>query len=100
MSSTKAYQALRMGPAAGHETVTAAVEAVLTKAVPQQVRARTLRLSPLRRSVFWLVLVVGVVLIPLTTRRQDIHSALRDAVDMFGVLLIGAGESLGLRAGL
>lgn len=66
----------------------------------QRARARTVRQSIFRRSLVGLTIVSGIVLTPLTTRWPETGLLLRDVILILGTLLICAGASLRLWAGL
>lgn len=70
------------------------------KAERQRARARTVRLSLLRRGLVGLILASGVVLTPLTTLWPGVDPLTRGLVIMLGTLLLGAGAALRLWAGL
>ncbi len=63
-------------------------------------RARTVRLSLLRRTLVGVIITSGVLLTPLTSRWPGTHPLLRDLVLMSGMLLIVSGAALRLWAGL
>jgi protein-S-isoprenylcysteine O-methyltransferase Ste14 len=66
----------------------------------RQSRARSVRLSLLRRSLIGLIILTGIILTPLTTRWPGSAPVLRDLVVMLGTLLIGIGAAIRLWAGL
>ncbi len=63
-------------------------------------RARTVRLSLIRRSFVALIITSGVLLTPLTSRWPVTGPFMRDVTVMLGMLLIGTGAALRLWAGL